>query len=102
VSCSRPLDQAWTICPYCEADVPGLEPSRPRRRRRTAVVDTELSEITETAGAPAAQSTAGDATAPAKPVASDEVEPAATGDPATRPRAAGRSHRPSSRARPSS
>ena len=23
VSCSRPLDQAWTICPYCETEVPG-------------------------------------------------------------------------------
>ena len=33
VSCSRPLDQAWTICPYCEADVPGITPSRARRRR---------------------------------------------------------------------
>jgi hypothetical protein len=22
VSCSRPLDRAWTICPYCETDVP--------------------------------------------------------------------------------
>ena len=22
VSCSRPLDQAWTICPYCETEVP--------------------------------------------------------------------------------
>ncbi len=32
-NCSRPLDQAWTICPYCEADVPGISPSRSRRRR---------------------------------------------------------------------
>jgi Double zinc ribbon len=32
-SCSRPLDQTWTICPYCEADVPGLAPTRSRRRR---------------------------------------------------------------------
>ncbi len=23
VSCSRPLDQAWTICPYCETEVAG-------------------------------------------------------------------------------
>ena len=28
-----PLDQAWTICPYCEADVPGIAPQRGRRRR---------------------------------------------------------------------
>jgi Double zinc ribbon len=43
VSCSRPLDQAWTICPYCEADVPGISPQRARRRRAAAA----------TAGAPA-------------------------------------------------
>jgi hypothetical protein len=37
VSCSRPLDQAWTICPYCETEVPGAGASRrPRRRRATA------------------------------------------------------------------
>jgi len=36
INCSRPLDQAWTICPYCEADVPGLGGSRPRRRRPVA------------------------------------------------------------------
>ena len=35
-NCSRPLDQAWTICPYCEADVPGLSAPRSRRRRSTA------------------------------------------------------------------
>ena len=33
VNCSRPLDRSWTICPYCEADVPGLAATRPRRRR---------------------------------------------------------------------
>ena len=27
-NCSRPLDQAWTICPYCEADVPGVSSPR--------------------------------------------------------------------------
>jgi hypothetical protein len=34
VSCSRPLDQAWTICPYCETEVPGVVSSRRSRRRR--------------------------------------------------------------------
>ena len=29
VNCSRPLDRAWTICPYCEADVPGHQPAAP-------------------------------------------------------------------------
>jgi hypothetical protein len=41
VNCSRPLDQAWTICPYCEADVPGLG-SRPRRRRAASPREEEL------------------------------------------------------------
>jgi hypothetical protein len=45
VSCSRPLDQAWTICPYCEADVPGLASPRSRRRRAAAALDTELTEL---------------------------------------------------------
>jgi hypothetical protein len=45
VSCSRPLDQAWTICPYCEADVPGLASPRSRRRRAAAALDTELTEV---------------------------------------------------------
>jgi hypothetical protein len=40
VSCSRPLDQAWTICPYCETEVPGA--AQPRaRRRRTPPVESE-------------------------------------------------------------
>jgi hypothetical protein len=45
VSCSRPLDQAWTICPYCEADVPGLASPRSRRRRAAAALDTELTDL---------------------------------------------------------
>jgi hypothetical protein len=34
-TCGKPLDPQWTICPYCEAEVPGaIQPRRPRRRRR--------------------------------------------------------------------
>jgi hypothetical protein len=33
VSCSRPLDRAWTICPYCETDVPPEATSRRRGGR---------------------------------------------------------------------
>jgi hypothetical protein len=43
VNCSRPLDQAWTICPYCEADVPSLSTPRARRRRAGSTIDGELS-----------------------------------------------------------
>ena len=35
VSCSRPLDQAWTICPYCETEVPGPAARRARVARRS-------------------------------------------------------------------
>jgi Double zinc ribbon len=42
VSCQRPLDQAWTICPYCETEVPGAAPARRKRRRRTPTDEESL------------------------------------------------------------
>ena len=55
VSCGRPLDQAWTICPYCEADVVGIAPKRSTRRKRPpAPVENEVTQIdidSETGGA---------------------------------------------------
>jgi hypothetical protein len=36
VNCSKPLDRAWTICPYCETEVPDLAPRRRTRRRSAA------------------------------------------------------------------
>ena len=45
VNCSRPLDQAWTICPYCEADVPGLSAPRARRRRAGPSLEEELAPL---------------------------------------------------------
>ncbi|HEY3959967.1 MAG TPA: zinc ribbon domain-containing protein [Solirubrobacteraceae bacterium] len=41
VSCARPLDQAWTICPYCETEVPGAVQPRSRRRRTPSPVEGE-------------------------------------------------------------
>ncbi len=37
-SCSKPLDRAWTICPYCETEVPAAKPARraPRHERASA------------------------------------------------------------------
>jgi len=33
VSCAKPLEPQWTICPYCETEVAGaIQPSRRRRR----------------------------------------------------------------------
>jgi hypothetical protein len=45
VNCSRPLDQTWTICPYCEADVPGVSSPRARRRRPAPPIEPDLSEL---------------------------------------------------------
>jgi hypothetical protein len=43
VSCGKPLDPSWPVCPYCEAEVPGaIQPSRRRRRRQRE--DAELGE----------------------------------------------------------
>jgi Double zinc ribbon len=42
VSCGRPLDQAWTICPYCETEVPGvMAPTRRQRRGPRAAPDED-------------------------------------------------------------
>jgi hypothetical protein len=90
-NCSRPLDQAWTICPYCEAEVPGLASPR-SRRRRAAVTESELSEITQAADPLSLEDES-----------AEEIERVAASESATRPRGAGRSRRPSSgRPRPSS
>lgn len=32
-TCTKPLDPDWRICPYCEAEIPGVTPERKRRRR---------------------------------------------------------------------
>jgi hypothetical protein len=97
VSCSRPLDQAWTICPYCEADVPGLKPTRSRRRRSAGARESDLADI----AVPAA---AEDGGAPAEPVAG---ETAVVAEPSARPAerrspSAPRAGRSSRRPRPTS
>jgi RNA polymerase subunit RPABC4/transcription elongation factor Spt4 len=43
VSCSRPLDRAWTICPYCETDVPAAKPTRRSSHRERASVSESTS-----------------------------------------------------------
>jgi hypothetical protein len=49
VNCSRPLDQAWTICPYCETEVAPAAPARRTRRRRTqAAIDAEQAQLATT------------------------------------------------------
>jgi hypothetical protein len=82
-SCSRPLDQAWTICPYCEADVPSIAPQRTRRRRSApAPAPAPEQDMPDLAGAVATE---------------DEIEeapPAVAAEPAVRPRGTGRARRP--------
>ena len=40
-SCGKPLDPAWKLCPYCEAEIPGVTPApRRARRRRTQAAPT--------------------------------------------------------------
>ena len=75
-SCSRPLDQAWTICPYCEADVAAVAPKRTRRKRPPAPVEDELTQIDTDTGE------------------GEAVAPAAAKEPASSSRAQGRSRRP--------
>jgi Double zinc ribbon len=90
-SCSRPLDQAWTICPYCEADVPGLAAPRSRRRRGAPAPDSDLVEVEPPP-------------APAEVEVEEQVEPALATEPAAGERrssaAAARAARRSGRARP--
>jgi Double zinc ribbon len=121
VSCSRPLDQAWTICPYCETEVAPAAPPRRARRRRTAAA-TAAAAASEgslaTADEPAEEIPA-EETRPARKrkrveieaaddpdVAPDETDthatPVAASEPTTaRARAAGRSGRSGGRTRPS-
>jgi hypothetical protein len=42
-NCNRPLDPEWKICPFCEAEIPGVTP-QPRRRPRQTVEQTAVSE----------------------------------------------------------
>jgi hypothetical protein len=87
-NCSRPLDQAWTICPYCEADVPSLSSAKPRRRR-SAAREAELSEL--------------DSSLAEETVATETATPVAAVEPPARPsRSSGRAPRPGGRTRPTS
>jgi hypothetical protein len=89
VNCSRPLDRTWTICPYCEADVPGLTSSRARRRRSAEPIPDATSDFDIQ-------------------LSTDPQEPAAEPVAAAEPKApsasvrGGRASRPGGRSRPAS
>lgn len=38
-SCSKPVDPAWKLCPFCEAETQTPPPSATRRRRRSKTTD---------------------------------------------------------------
>jgi hypothetical protein len=116
VNCSRPLDQAWTICPYCETEVaPSAPPRRTRRRRTQAAIDAEEAQLAtttrpETARAKAARERKERESATV--VEADVVDEdgdaqdtrastLAAAEPATRPRGGRTGSSPSRRARPS-
>jgi hypothetical protein len=114
VSCSRPLDQAWTICPYCETEVAGAVPARRTRRRRTAAASERPDLAAQTVvesdradGRPAEdwlEETAADGGVPLTDDGGADAtsEPLAASKPAARSRGAGRAGRPGGRPRPTS
>jgi hypothetical protein len=68
-SCSKPIDPAWRICPFCEAETSAPTPSSTRRRRQTTD-----------------QSTVADAAAKPAELAEPEAETAGTGETSRRRR----------------
>ena len=68
-SCSKPIDPAWRICPFCEAETSAPTPSSTRRRRRQT---TDQSTV------------AAEAAKPSSP--EPEAEPAGTGETSRRRR----------------
>ncbi len=98
VSCQRPLDQAWTICPYCETEVPGAAPARRKRRRRTSseeeslpIEDDSSPRRESTLAAEGDQSEIG---LPAVTPAGGADEDAVRAKPGAGPRSTGRARRP--------
>jgi hypothetical protein len=47
-SCGKPVDPAWKLCPYCEAEMETPPPQATRRRRRSSSTDqpTVAADIT--------------------------------------------------------
>ena len=54
-TCGKPLDPAWKICPYCEAEIGNIPPVRRTRRRREGVADQAVASSVDIA--PPAQPT---------------------------------------------
>jgi hypothetical protein len=97
VNCNRPLDQAWTICPYCEADVPGISGTRVRRRRAAPAVEAELADLDGSLAAASEDGEQEPSVAAAEPLLGSSERRTASGGRAARP-----GGRPGPRPRPTS
>src|SRR4051794_3274877 len=55
-SCSKPIDPAWRICPFCEAETSAPTPSNAARRRRRGTIEqaTVAAEVADPEPAEAA------------------------------------------------
>jgi Double zinc ribbon len=105
-NCSRPLEKTWTICPYCEADVPPAASSRRRRRAaragESALPEADLGEFSLAPEGTGPETVAAELASPvsaevAAPVGEELSEPAVV-EPTLTPRSP-RASRPSSRTR---
>jgi hypothetical protein len=58
-SCGKPIDPAWRLCPYCEAETNAPAPSTSRRRRRQTTDQATVAHAgPDTDGEPATGETA--------------------------------------------
>lgn len=95
-SCSRPLDRAWTICPYCESEVAPAKPARRSGGRASASESsartrssTELDSATEVKPVPSSRSGRASLSASEAP-ASEETRAETAPKRSAPPRGAGR------------
>jgi hypothetical protein len=77
VSCGRPIERTWAICPYCETEVPDAVSTRRRRRRRGQPLDDDA-EL-QTTSALGGSAVDGPAVALEEPAVGSPLEPPARG-----------------------
>jgi hypothetical protein len=100
VSCAKPLDRTWTICPYCETEVAGsTAPRRSRRRDRTeagAPGPATRSSLEGELSRPEPESLSSREDLPSRRSAGSEEDRSSglAPEPGSRPRGTGRASRP--------
>ena len=52
-SCGKPIDPAWKLCPFCEAETGAVPPPSARRRRRGGTSSEQAAGGTTAIVAPA-------------------------------------------------